>query len=279
MSDAWLEVTSAAGLITVQDGGRPGRMHEGIPPGGAFVPERLAAANAAVGNAPDAAAFEIFGKLGVRAGGVATNPTYVSLDGAPGVTLAADASFDVPAAPDVRVRYLAVAGGLDVPVVLDGRGTLLVAAFGGHEGRALRRGDRLPIGAASRLPRQAHPHDAALAATLHVVPGPDDECFAPGALAALVAAPLAIAPLGDRVGVRLAGPDAPPWRPLAAATARSAPMIRGAIQVTPSGELLVLGPDHPTTGGYPVIAVIVRTDVGRLLVRRPGAPVRLGYAD
>jgi allophanate hydrolase subunit 2 len=55
-------------------------------------------------------------------------------------------------------------------------------------------------------------------------------------------------------------------------------MTRGAIQVTPSGELLVLGPDHPTTGGYPVIAVIRRADVGRLLLRRPGAPVRLGYA-
>jgi allophanate hydrolase subunit 2 len=273
-----VEILAVAGLVTVQDGGRPGRMHEGVPPGGALVPERLAAANAAVGNPPGAAAFEIFGTLRVRTLG-ASAATLASIDGAPGVPLAPDAPFDVPTAADRRVRYLALAGGLDVPLVLGGRGTLLVAGLGGHEGRALRRGDRVPLGAPTASGAPAALDDAPLDAPIHLVPGPDDDRFPPGALAALVATPLAIGALGDRVGVRLAGPAEPPWRPLpSAATAASTPMLRGAIQVTPSGELLVLGPDHPTTGGYPVIAVIVATDVGRLLGRRPGATVRFGYA-
>jgi allophanate hydrolase subunit 2 len=78
-----------------------------------------------------------------------------------------------------------------------------------------------------------------------------------------------MSPVGDRVGVRLDGPPvaAPPLD-------ASAPMVRGAIQATPSGQLVVLGPDHPTTGGYPVIAVVRAADVGRLLALRPGAALR-----
>ncbi len=281
MSGATLEIVACAGLATVQDAGRPGRMHEGIPPGGALVPELLAAANLAVGNPPGAAAVELFGKLRVRAHGA--HAMTLSLDGAPARPLAPGEVLDVASGPAARVGYLAVGGGIDVPLVLGGRGTLLVAGLGGHQGRALRRGDRLAAGAIGSAAASAARFDLRLDDPIRIVPGPDLERFARDAVAALVspspAARLAIGPLGDRVGVRLVGPGDPPWRPLAAAVTISAPMTRGSIQVTPSGELLVLGPDHPTTGGYPVIAVIVSADVGRLLARRPGAPVQLGYAS
>jgi allophanate hydrolase subunit 2 len=261
-----IEIAALAGLVTVQDAGRPGRMHEGIPVGGAFVAELLAAANRAAGNAAGAAALEIFGTLRVRA----LVAARVSLDGAPAVALAAGDALDVPAG-SWRVRYLAVTGGLDVPMVLGGRGTLLVAGLGGFEGRALRRGDRLNIGTSVDSSTQSHVRIPALDADARVrlVPGPDLERFGPGALADLVASSFRIGTLGDRVGIRLTGPSEPSWRPRADAAARSAPMCKGAIQVTPAGELIVLGPDGPTTGGYPLIAVVASEQIGILLARRP----------
>ena len=106
---------------------------------------------------------------------------------------------------------------------------------------------------------------------VRVVPGPDADAFAPGALEQLLAADLVVTSIGDRTGVRVAGGEV---RPRRVASGISTPMVRGAIQVTPDGELIVLGPDHPTTGGYPVIAVVVTADQGRFGARGPGASLR-----
>jgi allophanate hydrolase subunit 2 len=271
-----IEILAAAGLVTVQDGGRPGRMHEGVPPGGALVPELLAAANAAGGNPAGAAAIEIVGTLRVRAGGA---PLTVAVDDDPAQMLAPGETLAVASSERTRARILAVAGGVDVPVVLGGRGTLLVAGLGGLDGRPLRAGDRLPVGTPGRVGPPPPRVDLDPARPLGVVPGPDLDRFAPDALVALLGAELTVTPVGDRAGIRLAAP-APVARALAArdATAPSAPMVRGAIQVTPSGELVALGPDHPVTGGYPVIATVIREDVGKLAARWPGARVRLWAA-
>ena len=265
-----LKVQKVVGLATVQDLGRPGRMHEGIPRGGALVPDLLAAANLALGNPPGAAAVEICGGLEVVPEGATIR---VSVDGDGPVEALPGERFKVSARQ--AASYLAVTGGLDVPAVLGGRGTLLVAGLGGHEGRALRVGDRLPLG---RLPpgstvSSAEPLDPT--ATIRVIPGPDLGRFAPSALATLLGEGFTISPVGDRAGVRLEGP---PLLGLASADARSAPMVPGAIQVTPSGEAIVLGPDHPTTGGYPVLAVILRVDHGAFFARRPFSPVLFGGA-
>lgn len=226
---------ASIGLATVQDGGRPGRMHEGVPPGGALSPEHLAAANLALGNAPDAPAVEHFGRLIVSCEErlVAATPDEL-------VELCAE-----PRAlePRRRAGYLAVPGGFEM------------------RGR-LRRGDALRVRGGGGSPRPPAP--PASEGPLRVIPGPDA-----GDLDALLAAELTVSPVGDRVGVRLVGP------PVAATPLESsAPMVRGAIQVTPSGELVVLGPDHPTTGGYPVIAVVASADVGRLFMSRPGERLR-----
>jgi 5-oxoprolinase (ATP-hydrolysing) subunit C len=261
-----LTVMTVAGLATVQDGGRPGRMHEGIPPGGALAPELLAAANAHAGNPPGAAAIELIGRLVLHTD---VPLGWASEDGpsqaAAGATLELSTSGH-----RFRVRYLAVRGGLDVPEVLGGRGTLLVAGLGLPP---LRRGDRLAVGAGPAAAPGALPTPPAYldpAAPIAVVPGPDLDRFPAGALGALLAGPWRISPVGDRTGIRLAGQAiaAPP------AAARSAPMVRGAIQVPPSGEPIVLGPDHPTTGGYAVLATVTRSHLGALLSRRPGDEVR-----
>jgi allophanate hydrolase subunit 2 len=111
---------------------------------------------------------------------------------------------------------------------------------------------------------------------LPVLPGPDLDRFAPDALDMLLASAFVVGPRSDRTGVRLTGAVLP--RSGGEETGPSAPMFRGAIQVPPSGELIVLGPDHPTTGGYPVVATVVRRGWGLLGCHGPGASVRFTVA-
>jgi allophanate hydrolase subunit 2 len=106
---------------------------------------------------------------------------------------------------------------------------------------------------------------------VRVVPGPDLDRFAAGALDVLLGSAYAVSPRSDRVGVRLAGPRLSRADDDAGV---SAPMVRGAIQVPAGGEPIVLGPDHPTTGGYPVLATVVLADVGAVMARPVGAPLR-----
>ncbi|MFP2931862.1 biotin-dependent carboxyltransferase family protein [Pyxidicoccus sp. 3LG] len=264
----WLEVTGVGGPATVQDAGRPGRMHHGVPPGGPLVPELLAMANRAVGNPWGTAALETFGRLELRARG---RGARVSVDGRT-FKVAEGETFTVPAPEDASVRYVAVDGGLAVPEVLGGRGTLLVARVGGHEGRMLRPGDALPLGDGGGTPETLERGDTLDAgALIRVTLGPDPERFSEATQKSLLGETFTVSAASDRVGMRLKG------LPLAhgdegAGTSR--PMVRGAIQVTLSGEPIVLGPDHPTTGGYPLIAAVIHADWGRLCARRPGVSVR-----
>jgi biotin-dependent carboxylase-like uncharacterized protein len=260
-----IEVVRSAGLATVQDAGRRGHMHEGVPPGGALVPELLARANAAAHNPHDAAAIELFGSITLRADA----PVVVATDEGPASPLDAGATWSLSSGA-ARVRYIALRGGVDVPRVLGGRGTLLVAGFGGYHGRALRAGDSL-------RPGDAPPGDGALppapdlAGPIAVVLGPDADRFAPAAIDLLLGSEFTIDPRSDRSGTRLAGPALPRLGP---DTGPSAPMLRGAIQVPASGQPIVLGPDHPTIGGYPVVATVVRSALGALDARPLRAPVR-----
>jgi biotin-dependent carboxylase-like uncharacterized protein len=263
-----LEVTGVGAPTTVQDAGRPGQMHHGVPPGGAWVPELLALANRAVGNPWGAAALETFGKLELRGRG---RRTHVSVDGRT-FSVADGEVFTVPAPESASVRYVAVDGGLAVPEVLGGRGTLLVARLGGHEGRLLRPGDVLPLGEGGGTPETLELGDALdVTAPIRVKLGPDLERFGAATRASLLADTFTVSPASDRVGMRLRG-TALAHGDEGAGTSR--PMVRGAIQVTLSGEPIVLGPDHPTTGGYPLIATVIHADWGRLCARRPGTPVR-----
>jgi allophanate hydrolase subunit 2 len=108
-------------------------------------------------------------------------------------------------------------------------------------------------------------------AAIRIVPGPDLDRFESDAFERLLVSVFHVAVQSDRVGTRLLGP------PLSRADAdvgASAPMVEGAIQVPASGEPIVLGPDHPTTGGYPVIATVVRRDLGALMAKAIGSIVR-----
>jgi allophanate hydrolase subunit 2 len=245
-----LRVVRALGLVTVQDLGRVGWMHAAVPVGGALVRGALAAANGAVGNAAGAAAVEVCGVLRVRA--VAACTVGV---GAAARPLAAGEEIELASGRDARAVYLAVRGGVDAPVRLGGRGTLLCAGLG----RVLAVGDVLaPGGEPTATALAAGPRPEA-PRPIRVIPGPD--AFADVALVTLCASPYRVRPESDRVGTRLFGAALP--RPADAAESPR-PLVRGAIEVPGDGQPIVLGPEHPTTGGYPVIAVVAEDDLDRL---------------
>lgn len=260
-----IEIARVTGLATIQDGGRPGYMHEGVPHGGALVPELLARANGAAQNGPGEAAIEAFGPISL----VAHDTVIVGLDDGEDRALAAGERLDLGSPTGVRVRYVAVRGAFDVPRVLGSKSTLLVAGIGGHEGRALRRGDLLRIGHAT-MEDAVIPEDEDVG-SIRVIPGPDLAWFASSALERLFGEPFTISPASDRTGTRLEGAPLPR---IGADVLPSAPMIPGAIEVTAEGHPIVLGPDHPTTGGYPVLACVISRDFGRIMRVPVGSMVR-----
>lgn len=259
-----LVVVRALGLITVQDLGRPGHMHEAVPPGGALAIERLVAANRAVRNPNGAPAIEVLGQLIVRA----VHAVEVATDQHGTRTLAAGEDFTVTSEPN-RVAYLALRGGIDAPLVLGGRGALLCAGIGGLV-RAGQTFDAADLDAKNAKPAPVHAPNSAI----RLVAGPDREAFLPEALERLTSSDYKISPSSNRVGTRLDGPpllrsDAPEI---------SRPMVIGAIEVPRDGTPIVLGPEHPTTGGYPIIAVVARAELGRLFSIRIGGAVRFTVA-
>jgi allophanate hydrolase subunit 2 len=134
----------------------------------------------------------------------------------------------------------------------------------------------LPVGQATDWDEpgpSAQPDGAELVTDcfLRIVPGPRDDWFAPSALDTLTSAAWRVSAVSNRVGTRLEGP--------ALARARhdellSEGVVTGSIQVPPAGRPILLGPDHPTTGGYPVLAVVVAGDLSQAGQLAPGATVQ-----
>jgi len=278
-----LEVLAPGPLTTIQDLGRPGLAAQGVGPSGAADRGALRLANRLVGNPEGAAGLEVtMGGLHLRAHA----PVVLALTGAPcptrvrgraegtGVALHLDAGDElVLGAPAAGLRtYVGVRGGVAVPEVLGSRSTDLLAGLGPAVPRA---GDLLPVGPVPRQPPYLDVAPVAGPAAGEVVlrarPGPRDDWFT-GSL--LGRAWTATAEL-DRVGVRLTGP---PLRRAVAGELPSEGVVRGALQVPPSGLPTLLLADHPVTGGYPVAAVVLDADVDLAAQVRPGQVVRLRAA-
>lgn len=278
-----LEVVTPGPLTTVQDLGRPGYAALGVGVSGAADRASLRLANRLVGNAEGAAALELtLGGLRVRAGDATV---VVALTGAPCPVKAGGraAGMDSPitvrpgevvavGTPASGIRtYLAVRGGVAVPPVLGARSTDMLSGLGPEPIRA---GSILPIGNETTgfpLVDQAFVHRPAGDAVLRVVPGPRVDWFAADALRTLCAEPYAVTAESNRIGVRLDGPE---LQRTESAELPPEGMVRGALQVPPQGRPVLLLADHPVTGGYPVIAVVVDEDVDRAGQVRPGERVR-----
>jgi biotin-dependent carboxylase-like uncharacterized protein len=184
--------------------------------------------------------------------------------------------------------WLAVAGGIDVAPVLGSRSTDLKAGFGGHEGRALRKGDRLQLGA-SRLDAAQRarkpfglrgpdwgPEEPDGAIALRVLPGPEFEQFTLAARDVLWGERWRITSQSNRMGSRLAGTELKRKR---AGDMLSSGVIPGTIQVPPSGQPIILMGDAQTTGGYPRIGVVIRADLWKLAQAPLNGKLRLVQAD
>lgn len=249
---------------TVQDLGRPGLAHLGVPPSGAVDPALVVMLNRLVGNRPDAAVLETVGGLRVRAG-VAV---LVAHDAASAPhRVAAGAEITIAAGGARRWHYLAVQGGIVTPTVLGSRSHDTLSGLAQAD---LTAGVELPLGPSSPY---ASPVDVAPipfpAATVRVRPGPRADWF-DDPVAALTTNPWKTAEV-SRVGVRLRGPAIA--RRLDSELA-SEGLVRGAIQVPPDGQPVMMLADHPTTGGYPVIAVVDADDVAHVAQCAADALVR-----
>ncbi|HTA07825.1 MAG TPA: urea amidolyase family protein [Streptosporangiaceae bacterium] len=283
-----VEVLQPGPLTTVQDLGRAGLAHLGVPASGAADIGSLRLANSLVGNEPGAACLEVtLGRLALRFDGAAVvavtgAPAPVSVDGD---EFAPATAFAVPAgsvlrlgAPAAGLRsYVAIDGGIGVTPVLGSRSADCLSGLGP---RPLRPGDWLPVERPRSLPiagRRQRPraHVPALPATgtaeLRVIAGPRDDWFGAAALNALAAASFVVTPASNRTGLRLAGPALRRVRP---GELPSEGMAAGSLQVTHEGQLILLVADRPTTGGYPVIAVVVTADLGLAAQLRPGQQIR-----
>ncbi len=290
-----LEVLDAAGMATIQDQGRLGLGAVGLSQGGAMDPGAAARANALVGNAPPSAALEItWSGPSLRA----LRTTTIALGGAdlgctvdgrhipPGIAWLVRTSSTIRFAPSganaVAARaYLAVAGGFDVPLVLGSRSTYLPASFGGYAGRQLQHGDILSAERANRhalaLAGRHWPEKTPSRADGTVVlrfirylgaAGLDATAFR-----AWMATVWTVSAHSDRMGSRLMPLEG--TSPVqGSGEAVSFGVVRGAVQVPPDGNPLILNADHQTTGGYPLAGVVIEADWPLVAQLSPGAVVR-----
>jgi len=164
---------------------------------------------------------------------------------------------------------VALAGGIDVPIVLGSRATDLGAGFGGFGGRPLRVGDALSLGPRADRPPEATAAWKAPAArvTVRVVLGPQEDHFEEATRRRFLKERWRVAATSDRVGCRLEGPALAHRGPSEIA---SDGLVPGAIQVPPDGAPIVVMADGPTTGGYPKIATVVGADLPLLAQLVPG---------
>ncbi|MFI2200253.1 biotin-dependent carboxyltransferase family protein [Streptomyces sp. NPDC020192] len=279
---AGLTVVRPGALTTVQDAGRPGHAHLGVPRSGALDAPAMTLANRLLGNAPDAAVLEttLTGcalrpdhTVTVVVGGA---PCPVAVDGRPApwglpVRVPAGAVLDVGAVTAGVRSYVAVAGGIAVEPVLGSRSADLLSGLGPAP---LRAGDVLPFGttAPRTAPADLAPWPAPPAElTLPLRLGPRADWFTPEALRTLTSATYRVSQHSNRIGLRTEGP------PLERASPGELPsegMVLGAVQVPPDGRPVVFLHDHPTTGGYPVIGVVTEPALAAAAQAAAGTPVR-----
>ncbi|OLZ68878.1 allophanate hydrolase [Streptomyces sp. IMTB 2501] len=277
-----LTVVRSGALTTVQDRGRGGHAHLGVPRSGALDAPAMSLANRLVGNASDAAVLEttLTGcalrpdrGVTVVVGGA---PCPVTVDGRPAawgvpVRVPAGAVLNAGSVTAGVRSYVAVAGGIAVEPLLGSRATDLLSGLGPAP---LRDGDVLPLGTPARQP--ALP-DAALwpapptELTLPLRLGPRADWFTPVALRTLTSATYRVSQHSNRIGLRTEGP---PLERVSAGELPSEGMVLGAVQVPPDGRPVVFLHDHPTTGGYPVIAVVAETALAAAAQAAAGTPIR-----
>jgi biotin-dependent carboxylase-like uncharacterized protein len=287
-----LRVLAPGLMTTVQDLGRPGYQHLGVPVSGALDHVSLCAANLLVGNAPEIGALEIAyqgptleveaDSVRIAAAGGQARIDILSADGGTGQRLAPFESarllrgerLRIGAVTGSAVAYLAVEGGFAIAAVMGSQSTLTRGGIGGLEGRALRAGDVVPLrleAATEREEAMLPPLDLSPPGRVRVVLGPQADHFTAAGLRTLLTATYTVSRASDRMGMRLEGPTL-------AHSAKGYNIVSdgialGSIQVPGNGLPIVLLADRQTTGGYPKVATVISADVPALGRMMPGTKV------
>jgi biotin-dependent carboxylase-like uncharacterized protein len=297
-----IEVRKPGLSTTIQDRGREGYYHVGVPPSGALDQFSLVAANRLVGNDDGAAVLEcaymgpelVFGEaVVVAATGAELEPR---VDGEPQPRWTA---FEVPAGATLTFGhlkggarlYVAVAGGIDVPETLGSRSTYALGAMGGLEGRQLADGDTLAVGRANgarpggSVPERLWP-TFAMELEIRVVMGLYDHLMTADGRRTFEEATWTLTPVADRVGFRYKGPKLEMLereQPFGAGSDPSnivdAPYPIGSIQVPGGVEPIVLHRDAVSGGGYAMIATVISADMDAVAQSAPGAATRFVPVD
>ncbi|SFK75009.1 biotin-dependent carboxyltransferase family protein [Methylorubrum salsuginis] len=287
-----LHLLRLSGAASIQDGGRPGFLRDGLSASGPMDRLAHAAANSLVGNPPDAAAIELgLASATLRVEG---SPVRLALAGACGALrldgepLADHRAFLLREGAELTLgragagvfATLAVAGGFRLRPVLGSVALHRRAALGGLDGRPLREGDRLPLAGsapAGEADLCLDPVPLESDRPIRVVLGPQDDHFSPEGLATFLEGTFTVSGQADRMGYQLDGPSiahgADGFNIVSDAT------VMGSVQVPGTGRPIVLMADRQTTGGYPKIATVVSADLRRIAQRRPGEPVRFEAVD
>jgi biotin-dependent carboxylase-like uncharacterized protein len=282
-----LLVRELGASVLVQDLGRPGLAHLGVPRSGALDAPAAALANRLVGNEPEAACLEVLlGGLVLASDagvwiGVTGAACPVQVDGR---AVDSSGAIRLPAGGELRLgtprsglrTYVAVSGGIAVEPVLGSRSTDTLGRIGPAPVAA---GDRLPVGREARAPvavdTPRSPIGGTMLATLGVTRGPRAHYVDGEGVDLLCRTAYAVSPDSDRVGLRLVGDPLPLAR---TDELPSEGIVLGAVQVPPDGLPVVFLADHPTTGGYPVVAVVDEDDLWHCAQLRPGEQVRFARA-
>lgn len=285
-----LQIRTPGILTTVQDAGRFGHQAAGFSVSGPMDGDALYTANILVNNPPELACLEMV-FLGVTAvfdrktwfavTGADMRPTlngrpvapYQAHEAKPGDTLA------LGPAVSGKYAYLAVAGGIDVPVVMGSRSTNLKCGIGGYQGRKLAAGDDLPLCVTGKFldnhyKKHLTPPVWENSVTLRVVPGPQAHFFTEQGRTDFQTEVYTLQPESDRMGARLSGK--------AIEAKNSVDIISdaialGAVQIPASGTPIILLADRQTTGGYAKIGTVISPDIPKLAQGLPGTEVRFQF--
>ncbi|SIO94840.1 biotin-dependent carboxyltransferase family protein [Vibrio spartinae] len=281
-----IEVLQTGPLVSVQDLGREGFRHQGVSRAGALDGLALTIANRLVSNPDDTAGLEImFGTSTFLFQGdicfaLTGADCFARLDDVPvypGWCYCAHAGQRLQLHMSKRglCAYLAIQGGIDVPLVMGSAATDLQAGFGGIEGRPLRKGDRLSVGERRDIDDVVADERVGLLlpvpdAIMRVCTGPEFEHYSPHAQEQFFTTGWQVSPQSNRMGFRLEGA---PIESQSEVKLLSHAVFPGVIQLPPDGQPIILAAEGQTSGGYPRMAVVIDSDLWRLGQLRPGERV------
>jgi antagonist of KipI len=284
----YLIINQPGFLTTVQDSGRFGYRSSGMPVSGAMDMYSCTVANLLTGNRPDDAVLEmtltgpeiIFpGKMLIAVTGADMTPM---VNGHPvrmwrSLKVTGGDRLTFGSLLSGARSYLAVSGGIDVPLVMGSRSTYLRGKIGGFMGRKLMAGDRVPVSPGITLFKKEQVLPLSLIPewrselTISIMPGVDFDQFTGGAAETLFKSEYKVTNNSDRMGIRLSGE---PLMHTGKADVISYPLTKGTIQVPGDGQPVIMLSDSQTVGGYTQIANIIGADLYKTGQLKPGDSVR-----